>query len=349
MHISFHYGDDLRTENEHVAEEIRKSGFPLEIDIAETLERHNWEVMPSVFYYDLDDSEFKEVDLLAYKTVGSSLQDSPNYPYVVRIALVIECKKREKGIIWIFFPRPRKPDDPVYSGAGLAAVDSFQVAKISSFHELEPSLALSRELGFSLKPKLFVPLEVARKVWSAHQMDLVTARDFSCLSKGEVSLSYDTVKLTKQETKFNRNSERNQIHSALTGLAKAVDERLEKEADLLQNFLEATLDYGHLQPQLRRFYLEYFFSVLVFDGKLKARRKSMVTDTDEVLHEVPLRSRHYFHNRLVSVVSREYFNEWLAEFEKNANAVVQKIIAQRDKLDRQVELIEKNYIRTPPV
>lgn len=69
-----------------------------------------------------------------------------------------------------------------------------------------------------------------------------------------------------------------------------------------------------------------------------------MTDADEVLHQAMLRSKQYICSRLVSVVTRQYFDEWLTHFETDANALAQKITSQRAKLDRQLELLEKNRI-----
>src|SRR5208282_1726017 len=95
----------LSDENNYVAEQIRKSGYPLEVEISDILERHDWEVLPSIFYFDHDDSEFKETDILAYKVVARALKGSPNYPYSITIGLLAECKRRE-DVALVFFPRP---------------------------------------------------------------------------------------------------------------------------------------------------------------------------------------------------------------------------------------------------
>ena len=101
----------MKSENEYVAEEIRKSGFPLEMEIAELLEARGWEVMPSVFWCDHDYDEYKEIDMLAYNRVTGPLKDSPNYPYAVTIELVLNARRertsrgyssQDQGILMIF-------------------------------------------------------------------------------------------------------------------------------------------------------------------------------------------------------------------------------------------------------
>jgi len=340
----------LSKENEHVAAQIKKSGFPLEIEIADILQRHGWQVFPSSFFYDYDTGEFREIDILAYNVVGTALKDSANYPYRITMGLVIECKKREDTAL-VFFPRPRDPNDLDYGGIGLASVDSFRIARISSLLALHPSLttgSLRLEAEFGLEPKPFVPAAVAREIWGASEIaNFVQARDFRCLANPEKSLAFDIVKLAKMEKRFDRNAERKAIHDTMTGLVKATQERLVLDAQLIQDLLDAALDPEIVRsaPHLRQFHLSYFFPLIVFDGKLKVWREGNVSDADEVLLDVALRSRRYFHSRLVTVVERGHFDQWLAQFESDAKALVQKITEQRSLLDRQVELLEKNFTK----
>lgn len=339
----------LTEENRYVAEQILRSGFPLEIELSELLEARHWEVMPSVSYYDFDLDEFREIDLLAYKTIARSVKDAPNYPYEIVIALVIECKKRE-GVAWVFFPRPRRSDDLDYGGVGLAAIDSFQVARISSIGVMYPLFILPRHIGFNLKPKAFVPADIARNIWGAHEKTgMAEARSFRCLSLTEKALSYDAVRLKKpdpdERQKSDRDFERKQIHEALNGLAKATDDRLAKEAEMLQAFLDGTLNYADIQPQLWKFRLIYFFPVLVLDGKLKAWNKGTVSDAREVLCQVSLRSKNYFHDRLVTIITKQAFGEWLDQLEADTDQLVKKVMSQRKQLDEQVELLRQHRIR----
>lgn len=331
-------------ENGYVASEIRRSGYPLEVEVAELLESSGWEVLPSVFYQDRDDNTYKETDLIAYKHIAP-LKGSRNYPYRITIGVLLECKKRE-DIALVLFPRPRKSTDVDYGGVGLAAMDSFLVAKMSSFRALS-QVPLPRRIGFDLPPKAFVPASIARQIWGTHQLpNLVVARDFKCLSGVEKSLSFDVAKLPKTKGRFRRNEAHQEIHLALIGLAKATDDILVKEAEGLQVLLQAALDDDVVQrqPELRDFWLYYFFAALVFDGKLKVWRHDVVTDVDETLFQTSLRSGQYFGNRFVSIVSKRHLAVWLKQLEADSNKVAEKLIAQRQKLDSQVELIIRNRV-----
>lgn len=341
----------MSSENDYVARELAKSGLPLEIEIGELLETHGWEVMPSIFYLDYDDNQYKESDILAYDIVARPLKGAPNYPYMIMLGLIVECKKRA-DVVLVFFPRARKPTDIDFGGTALGAVDSFQVAKQSSFRALSPRPIppqLELSVQFNLEPKAYVPLAVARQIWGVNQLpDMIQARDFHCLSLPQKCLSFDVVKSSKKKGKFSRNDERRDIHNALTGLAKTLEYRLEKEAEMLQVLLEAALndDLVREQPHLRQFTLSFFFPVLVFDGQLKIWKKGVVSDANEILYEVPLRSGKYFQNRFVNVVTKNHFEKWLKQLDSDGKTVVEKVIENKMTLDKQVELMVSN--RIPP-
>ncbi|MGA2239946.1 MAG: hypothetical protein ABSG74_12110 [Candidatus Bathyarchaeia archaeon] len=342
----------MSSENDYVARELEKSGLPLEIEAAELLEAHDWEVMPSVFYLDHDDNQYKETDILAYDIVARPLKGSPNHPYMITIGVIIECKKRA-DIILVFFPRTRKPTDIDYGGTALGTVDSFQVAKQSSFRALSPRPIppqLELSVQFNLEPKAYVPLAVARQIWGVNQLpDMVQARDFHCLSLPQKCLSFDVVKSSMKKGKFSRNDERRDIHDALTGLAKTLEYRLEKEAEMLQVLLEGALndDLVREQPHLRQFSLCYFFPVLVFDGEMKIWKRGVVSDADEILYEVPLRSGKYFQDRFVNIVTKDHFENWLEQLHSDGKSLVEKIIKNKSTLDKQVELMLSNRIFPP--
>ncbi len=253
----------MSKENRYIADELGKSGFPLEIETAEVLEKSGWEVLPSVFYYDYDDDTYKETDIIAYKTVAKGDKDTPYYPYHITVVLLIECKKRD-DVAWVFFPRPRKENDIDYYGVGLASVDSFRVARLSN---LLAGLVLPRHISFSIKPWVFLREDIAKQIWGITELNLIQARDFDCLAVSEKASFFDVVKLSKRVNgKFNRDSERKQIHSAVSGLAKATEDRLVQTADLLQVMLQSFVNLSSVNPIFYRLDLYYFFPLIILDG-----------------------------------------------------------------------------------
>lgn len=320
-------------ENSRIADEVRRSGFPLEIEIAELLEKSRWEVSPSFFYKDYDDNEYKELDITAYKGVKSV--SAPNDPYRVSLNLSIECKKKE-DITWIFFPRRRNKNDLRYGGIGLTYLDSFKVARLSNLGGTNPTL--SSILGFWVEPQKFLPEEIARQLWGLDELNLVQARDFSCLALDEIASSFDVVKLNKHG--FDRNSERKQVYEALSGLVKAVQDRLVMNATVIQALLQSNIFYSSTNPEFRRYDMHFHFPVLVFDGKLKVWRNGKVSDANMVVFNVQLRTARYFYNRFVNIVSKGYFNEWSMTLEKELNALLPNLLMSK-KLADQVKMIEQ--------
>jgi hypothetical protein len=86
-----------------ITEEIRRSGFPFEFEIASILEDDGWEVLPSSPYWDRDEGKWREIDIKAYKSFEHTSNNNISVsPYRLTIAMIIECKKSDK-FAWVFF------------------------------------------------------------------------------------------------------------------------------------------------------------------------------------------------------------------------------------------------------
>lgn len=81
-----------------IEEEIKKSGFLLEIEVASELSRRDWIIRIHEYYIDEREKKSREIDIVAHKQfeVGS-----PDYDFF-HVTLVIECKKSHKKP-WVFF------------------------------------------------------------------------------------------------------------------------------------------------------------------------------------------------------------------------------------------------------
>jgi len=329
------------SENDYVREQIRRSGFPLEIEVTEILQTRKWEVEPSKFYYDHDAGGFREMDALAVRPLTELRKENPSYPYDIKVNLVVECKKRE-GVAWVFFPRSRD-DIEIEFGAYVAGVDSFEVVRTSTLAAAGLIPSAYRDMGFRLKPKLFVPTEVAKSMLGIRILNVIQPGDFRCVSLKEKALHYQPVKLAKQEGSFHRDGERAEIGDALSGLAKATMHMLAETAEFIQADIEWNI--GRQNPPIR---LELFFPVLILDGKLKVWRKDRVSDIPEVLFQVQLHSQNYDSSRLVSVITKGQFKRWLTQFEKDADQLVRKILTKRSRFDEQVRILQNEWIQRGP-
>jgi len=85
---------------------IRRSGYPLEIQVVNTFRTAEWEVIPCFDYFDLDEFVHREIDLLARKEFqvagGRSLQ----------VEILVECKHSPQSQ-WVFFPYGPGVENPI--------------------------------------------------------------------------------------------------------------------------------------------------------------------------------------------------------------------------------------------
>jgi len=87
---------------EHLKREIKKSGYPLEIEISSLLDK-KWEAVTNTdSYYDSDEGKIRDIDISATRWIGKELP-------LININLVVECK-RDDNFAWVFFMRPFKFD-----------------------------------------------------------------------------------------------------------------------------------------------------------------------------------------------------------------------------------------------
>jgi len=87
---------------DYLRKEIRKSGYPLEIEISSMLDKKWEEVVNTDSYYDNDEGKTRDIDISArryYEFLSGSL--------LLTVNLTVECKKSENSA-WVFFSRPFK-------------------------------------------------------------------------------------------------------------------------------------------------------------------------------------------------------------------------------------------------
>jgi hypothetical protein len=93
---------------DYLKREIKKTGYPLEIEISSQLDKV-WEyVVNTDSYFDKDEKKLRDIDIFAFDSIGSQ----KTFPIILRVGLVIECKKDEDSA-WVFFTRPYKYDGEV--------------------------------------------------------------------------------------------------------------------------------------------------------------------------------------------------------------------------------------------
>lgn len=83
---------------EYLKKEIKKTGYPLEIEISSILDR-GWAVFNTDSYFDRDEGKLRDIDIRADKIYNK------HTPIILSTSLVVECKKSE-DFAWVFFTRP---------------------------------------------------------------------------------------------------------------------------------------------------------------------------------------------------------------------------------------------------
>jgi len=131
---------------ERVKKDIKKTGFPLEIEVSSILKKFGWEVQNQAFYLDEQENKPRTIDVIASKFVAVRSEYFTNY----NTYLVIECKKSKHP--WLFYTTQsplRKEHSPlIVKGVALSQI----MAKVNTpkFHEQINSLA-SKSHYFSPK------------------------------------------------------------------------------------------------------------------------------------------------------------------------------------------------------
>lgn len=85
---------------DHLRQEIKKSGYPFEIEISSLLDDKWDEVFNTASYFDDDEKKMRDID------VNASRSSEEAFPFL-DLNLTIECKKDE-NFAWVFFTRPLK-------------------------------------------------------------------------------------------------------------------------------------------------------------------------------------------------------------------------------------------------
>jgi hypothetical protein len=94
-------------EIQKIKQDIRISGFPLEIKVSSILEKDGWNVRNQVYYTDEEQGKLRTVDIVAHKASFERIGEHDR----LNLSLIIECKKSDKP--WVFYMTPRGNPDPI--------------------------------------------------------------------------------------------------------------------------------------------------------------------------------------------------------------------------------------------
>jgi len=96
-----------KTTEGHIIDQIQRTGYPLEIEVSDLMERAGWIVFNNQPYLDEDEGKTREIDIYAiHETEADQFVTEPKPRIFVGTDIVIECKKSTTHA-WIFFTRPK--------------------------------------------------------------------------------------------------------------------------------------------------------------------------------------------------------------------------------------------------
>ncbi len=106
------FDEKEKTLDDYYLNEIRKSGYPLEIRVSNLLDNRGYVVFNTQYYFDEEAKQGRDIDIYAIPKDCYSKEDKLA-PFKVRSELAIECKKSET-YAWFFYTRPRIPMSSIY-------------------------------------------------------------------------------------------------------------------------------------------------------------------------------------------------------------------------------------------
>jgi hypothetical protein len=104
--------EENKSLEQHLIKQIKKSGYPLEIEISNILESKHYVVFNTQYYFDEETQKGRNIDVYALPLDPDPMNDAI-LPFSIRLELAIECKKSETHA-WVFYTRPRIPMSYIY-------------------------------------------------------------------------------------------------------------------------------------------------------------------------------------------------------------------------------------------
>lgn len=91
---------------DYLAEELDRTGYPLEIEISSILDE-KYIVSNNAYFFDWKENKAREVDISAFPKQREYEKETKITPFALVHRLIIECK-RSNTHAWIFLTRPRR-------------------------------------------------------------------------------------------------------------------------------------------------------------------------------------------------------------------------------------------------
>jgi len=294
-----------RTLKDHLINEIKRSGYPLEIFISSILEDNDWVVLNNQPFRDSDEDKLRSVDILAFHN-PTTYEYKKYEPLGFSPNLIIECKKSENHA-WIFFSRPEKSKVFRMSGHVHDYPKLFSTKAYSNRDKLSNLGHFSYEYYFNYFN------DPNRGMRNVHYSDF-----------DSVAITYDEYKIKKGT----RNTRKN--------ILEAVNQTVKF---FLFDLEESINSPGRINGAVSSYYpIIVTFLAIVLDGKLfDARIENNNVTLEErkhILYNYTFRPRNSYVNIdfWIDIVKKEFFSSYLSKIKKDISLISDKIIFERELL-----------------
>jgi len=303
-----------RTLKDHLTDEIKRSGYPLEICISSILEDNDWVVLNNQPFRDSDEDKLRSVDILAFHNPTTS--DYNKYkPLGFAPNLIIECKKSENHA-WVFFSRPERSKVFRMSGHVHDYPKLFSTKAYSNRNNLSKVGHFSYEYYFN---SFHDPNSGTRNI---HYSDL-----------DSVAIACDEYKIKKGK----RNTRKN--------ILEAVNQTVKF---FLFDLEESINSPGRIRGAVSSYYpVIVTFLAIVLDGKLFDARiennNVSIEERKHILYNYKFRPRNSYINIdfWIDIVKKEFFSSYLSKINQDISLISDKIIFDRELLS--------SYLKKDPI
>jgi hypothetical protein len=319
-------------------EQAQKTGFPLEVDVIESLVERDWRIQSSASYFDDDEGgRPRELDIKATKMFDiSHVLDFDKGLYRLEANLIIQCKQStNRG--WIFFPAPMMSDY-----ISLESNDFIETNKRHSLFMDDPKRnpAHMRFFGLS-KPLIHEAPLVSPRI--AKQLKWLTGG--VPFGIGEImTLTELTFVKTGVSIGFDKSKPHKDLFEAAMTASKALI-NIKENMSLANHTAILVLYSQYLQPDPAFLLpINIFIPIIVFDGILCIwkGRETLPEEVSRLGYWFMNRSPNYFAQYLIPIVSAGEFDGFLSDLEKGFEKLAKKISMRKDFLDEQVQALLKS-------
>ena len=317
-----------------IADQIEKTGYPLEIHASEVLEKKGWNVLHSTFYRDSETGIMREIDIRADKTVDRSAVGDTIHPYRLNLRLDIQCKKSD-SFAWVFFLTKRKTEEMATSPRFL---DYLFVAKTSSQSRRSPLYPATAPITPTISPG------IADSLRHVGDLGVVNPTTFRSLAATERAKIYKEIKMQRAKDSEPK-GEYPEIYEAAMTVLKASDFDFNFLYTGMELVFNNRLSGIPLPRGIEIGDIQLYMPIILFEGRLITWQNGHLKKTDQVLLQAQVLSKWFFiPSPPIVVVQRDHLSDFLESVDEDLLALADRIHKNRSLLDEQFKLLSQQFV-----